>query len=77
MQLFEILVYGVIAVAMSMNVIASMRLYRSGYYDAKQKLLQAAIVWGIPIAGSALVMLVMNDEPRRPENTYEPMDFSD
>jgi putative copper export protein len=50
----------------------TMRVFRSNMFERKQKVLQAQLIWLIPIIGSVLVFSVLqeetaNDRPPPPE----------
>ncbi len=56
-----------IVLLVALNGYASLVLVRSPYYDARQKLLQLAIIWLIPVIGALLVWaLARPDAPTKP-----------
>ena len=40
----------------------TVQVFRSGLYDRRQKVLQAQLIWLLPILGSGLVFTMLRDE---------------
>lgn len=51
-------------VILALNIKATLLLTHSSYYDAKQKVLQLALVWLVPVLGAILVWSLATDTPR-------------
>lgn len=62
MGIFEVFVgLAVLAVA-SFQAWLTVKVFRSGLYERRQKLLQAQLIWLLPIVGAALVFTVLRED---------------
>jgi hypothetical protein len=62
MESFEIfLLVVVLAVAVFQGWL-TVQVFKSGLYDRRQKILQAQLIWLLPILGSGLVFTMLRDE---------------
>ena len=64
---------GLIALIAAYQLWISVRLARAPQYDSRQKWLQIALIWGIPVVGGVIVQAMMWQEgrpPRLPEKGY-------
>lgn len=53
------------SIVFALNIKATWLLSRSAYFDAKQKLLQLALIWLVPVLGAVLVWSLTSDTPKR------------
>jgi hypothetical protein len=60
--IFEIVVGVVVLCAVSFQAWLTFRVFRSGLYERKQKLLQVQLIWLLPIVGAALVFSVLRED---------------
>lgn len=68
-----ILLLLVLAVIVSLNVAASIAVRRDEYSEQRQKILQIALVWLVPILG-ALLVLGVHRKAEKPSGAYRPDD---
>jgi hypothetical protein len=64
---------GLIALITAYQLWISLRLARAPQYEARQKWLQIALIWAIPVLGCIVVQAMMWQEgrpPRKPEKGY-------
>jgi len=62
MESFEIfLVVVLVAVAVFQGWL-TVQVFKSGLYDRRQKVLQAQLIWLLPILGSGLVFTMLRDD---------------
>jgi len=52
-----------VVIVSALNIKATLVLARSQYYETKQKLVQLALVWLIPVLGAILVWGLATDSP--------------
>ena len=57
----NIILLVLVALATILNVKAMLVLFRSPYYDTKQKIFQLGLVWLVPILGAVLVWSLATD----------------
>ena len=55
-----------ILVALAFQVWVTIKVRRSGEYDAGQKNVQTKLIWLLPILGAAVAFAVLEDDPKRP-----------
>ena len=59
---FEIFVSVVLLVLVSFQAWLTVRVFRSGLYERKQKIWQAQLIWLLPIVGAGLVFSILNED---------------
>lgn len=52
------------ALALALNVVASVLVFRAKFYDRAQKRNQLALIWLVPMFGSLLCLLVIRETNR-------------
>jgi hypothetical protein len=60
--IFEVLVGVAVLAVASFQAWLTARVFRSGLYERKQKLLQVQLIWLLPIVGAALVFSVLRED---------------
>jgi hypothetical protein len=60
--IFEIVIGVAVACAVAFQVWLTLKVFRSGLYERRQKLLQAQLIWLLPIAGAVLVFSVLRED---------------
>ena len=70
MGLFELVVGAAFLALLSFQAWLTVRVFRSGLYERKQKVWQAQLIWLVPIIGAGLVFSVLrDDEAAQPKTT--------
>ena len=59
---FEIFVALVAVALISFQGWLTVRVFRSGLYERKQKIWQAQLIWLLPIVGAGLVFSILNED---------------
>lgn len=62
MVAFEIFVALVAVALVSFQGWLTVRVFRSGLYERKQKIWQAQLIWLLPIVGAGLVFSILNED---------------
>jgi hypothetical protein len=62
MSVFEILVAVVALGLISFQAWLTVRVFRSGLYERKQKIWQAQLIWLLPIIGAGLVFSILHED---------------
>jgi hypothetical protein len=62
MESFEIFLVVVLAVVAVFQGWLTVQVFKSGLYDRRQKVLQAQLIWLLPILGSGLVFTMLRDD---------------
>jgi hypothetical protein len=62
MFVFEIFVAVVVLALVSFQGWLTVRVFRSGLYERKQKIWQAQLIWLLPIIGAGLVFSILNED---------------
>ena len=62
MDTFEIILAVIVAALAAFQAWLTVRVFKSGLYDRRQKILQAQLIWLLPILGSGLVYTMLQDE---------------
>ena len=62
MNSFEIFLVVVLAVVAAFQAWLTVQVFKSALYDRRQKILQAQLIWLLPILGSGLVFTMLRDE---------------
>ncbi len=62
MGLFELAVGAGFLTLVAFQIWLTVRVFRSGLYERKQKIWQAQLIWLVPIIGAGLVFSVMRDD---------------
>jgi hypothetical protein len=58
------LIFGFGLLLVIVNVIVTVTVFRSESYDLRQKLLQALVIWLVPIIGAALLWYTVREDTR-------------
>jgi hypothetical protein len=61
---FEIFVALVAVGLVSFQAWLTVRVFRSGLYERKQKIWQAQLIWLLPIVGAGLVFSILNEDQK-------------
>ena len=64
MLVFEVLVALVVLALISFQSWLTVRVFRSGLYERKQKIWQAQLIWLLPIIGAGLVFSILNEDQK-------------
>jgi putative copper export protein len=64
MFLFDILVLAAIAAVLLFQAWLTHRVFKSKLYERKQKIMQAQLIWLLPIIGAGLVFHVLQDDKK-------------
>ncbi len=64
MLVFEVLVALVLLALISFQSWLTVRVFRSGLYERKQKIWQAQLIWLLPIVGAGLVFSILNEDQK-------------
>lgn len=64
MHLFEILVGTVILAVLGFQGWLTHRVFTSKLYERKQKIMQAQLIWLLPVIGAGLVFSVLQDDSK-------------
>lgn len=64
MYLFEILVVAAILALLGFQAWLTHRVFQSKLYEHKQKVMQAQLIWLLPIIGAGLVFSVLQDDAK-------------
>jgi hypothetical protein len=71
MQGFEFAVIAVLAALVAFQIWLTVRVFRSGLYDRKQKLWQAQLIWLLPVIGAGLVFSILQEDARAEQPRQE------
>ena len=61
---FEIFVALVVVALVSFQTWLTVRVFRSGLYERKQKIWQAQLIWLLPIIGAGLVFSILHEDTK-------------
>ncbi|MES9970743.1 MAG: hypothetical protein ABW092_11975 [Candidatus Thiodiazotropha sp.] len=61
--MYEIIIFLTIAIALYLNLSASVHLARSDMYSMSQKAAQYLLIWLLPFIGAAVVLTILMEEP--------------
>ena len=64
MDSFEIFMAVIVLAIAAFQAWLTVQVFRSALYDRRQKILQAQLIWLLPILGSGLVFTMLQDELR-------------
>jgi hypothetical protein len=64
MSVFEIFVTVVVFALVAFQGWLTVRVFRSGLYERKQKIWQAQLIWLLPIIGAGLVFSILNEDQK-------------
>ena len=64
MYLFEILVGAVLLALIAFQAWLTVRVFKSGLYERKQKIWQAQLIWLLPIIGAGLVFSILQEDAK-------------
>jgi hypothetical protein len=64
MHVFEVLVALAVLALVSFQTWLTVRVFRSGMYERKQKVWQAQLIWLLPIIGAGLVFSILNEDQK-------------
>lgn len=64
MYAFEIVVGLVIAAVLAFQAWLTHRVFQSKLYERKQKIMQAQLIWLLPVIGAGLVFSVLQDDAK-------------
>lgn len=70
MDSFEIFLVVVVAAVAVFQAWLTVQVFRSGLYDRRQKILQAQLIWLLPILGSGLVFTMLRDDVPGNKSTH-------
>ena len=62
MDAFDMFLAVVVAVVAAFQAWLTIKVFKSGLYDRRQKILQAQLIWLLPILGSGLVYTMLQDD---------------
>ena len=61
---FEITIIAAVCLLIAFQGWLTVRVFKSGLYDKKQKLWQAQLIWLLPIIGAGLVFTILQEDAR-------------
>ncbi|MEW8625700.1 MAG: hypothetical protein AB2551_08125, partial [Candidatus Thiodiazotropha sp.] len=61
--MIETLIFITLAVALYLNISASIHLAKSSIYSISQKVAQTLLIWFVPFIGAAVVLNILMEEP--------------
>jgi len=64
MSSFDIVIGGVLVALASFQIWLTVRVFRSRLFERKQKIMQAQLIWLLPIIGAGLVFTILQEEER-------------
>ncbi len=64
MNLFDGIIGSALLALVAFQSWLTYRVFRSNLFERKQKVLQAQLIWLVPIVGAGLVFTVLQDEER-------------
>lgn len=64
MFVFEIFIAAVVLALVSFQTWLTVRVFRSGLYERKQKIWQAQLIWLLPVVGAGLVFTILNEDTK-------------
>ena len=64
MSVFEVFVALVLLALVSFQTWLTVRVFRSGLYERKQKIWQAQLIWLLPIVGAGLVFSILHEDQK-------------
>ena len=64
MYLFDILVISAVVAVVAFQGWLTHRVFQSKLYERKQKIMQAQLIWLLPIIGAGLVFSVLQDDAK-------------
>ena len=62
METFELILVIAFTFLVAFQAWLTVRVFRSGMFDRKQKVLQTQLIWLVPIVGASLVFTVLREE---------------
>jgi hypothetical protein len=62
MSSFDFIIGGVLVALASFQIWLTVRVFRSRLFERKQKILQAQLIWLLPIIGAGLVFTILQEE---------------
>lgn len=62
MNAFELIVAAAFLALVVFQIWLTVRVFRSGLYERKQKIWQAQMIWLLPILGAGLVFSILRDD---------------
>lgn len=62
MDSFEMFLAVIVAAVAAFQAWLTIKVFKSGLYDRRQKILQAQLIWLLPILGSGLVYTMLQDD---------------
>jgi hypothetical protein len=64
MPVFDLVVIALLVALVAFQVWLTVRVFRSTLYERKQKILQAQLIWLVPIFGAGIVFAVLQEDTR-------------
>lgn len=64
MGFFEVSVGSLVALVVAFQAWLTVRVFRSTMFERRQKVLQAQLIWLLPIVGAGLVFSVLQEESK-------------
>lgn len=64
MSPFEILIIAVVLAVLGFQGWLTYRVFQSKLYERKQKIMQAQLIWLLPVIGAGLVFSVLQDDAK-------------
>lgn len=64
MSSFDIIIGSVLVALASFQTWLTVRVFRSRLFERKQKIMQAQLIWLLPIIGAGLVFTILQEEER-------------
>jgi hypothetical protein len=74
MSFLELAIAFVVAVVVAFQSWLTVRVFRSNMFERRQKVLQAQLIWLLPIVGAGLVFSILQEESaseRRPPSHFK------
>jgi uncharacterized membrane protein len=69
METFDVIVGAAILALVAFQAWLTLRVFRSRLFERKQKIMQAQLIWLLPIIGAGLVFTILQEEERsQPKN---------
>jgi hypothetical protein len=63
-DLLTLFVPAAVALAMFLSILATRRVRRDASFTVEQRSMQLWLIWLLPVAGAALVLAMLHEEPR-------------
>lgn len=64
MELFDAFFYAALVAVIAFQVWLTVRVFRTKTFERKQQILQAQLIWLVPIIGAGLVFTILQEEDR-------------